>query len=79
MAQLALPPASVGPAVQDWLAVPVPRVSVSVRPPMGVIPSSSKRAPSVTGWPWRITVGPVNRVAVSSRVTMNGWLTAAAR
>ena len=69
--QAAFPPVSVGPAIQLCAPVPVPSVSVSARPAIAVVPSSSRRAESVTGLPCAITVGPVYLTVVSSLVTLN--------
>jgi len=69
MVQEAVPVPSVVP-LQDC----APRVKVTLRPEIGVIPSSFSTAENVAGWPLAITVGlvVVKARAVSSLITVNG-------
>src|SRR6267143_4076423 len=71
MVQLAVPLALVAPE-QDCAPAPLPSVKVSVRPEIGVTPSSFKVAEKVAGMPLASSVGlvAVNLVTVSSWVTV---------
>src|SRR2546427_301120 len=72
MVQLAVPFELVVP-VHDCAPVPLPSVKVSVRPEIGVVPSSLSEAEKVADCPLASTVGlvAVNLSVVSSSVTVN--------